>query len=183
MTLYQVKEQGVVDTPLFLFDVTFGDGTVYHWSSYHATVQDTEYVSRVVRTNIFEMQACERRRRGYDSKDIVRASERGRPHVRDPADGRVSRGGAICQLCFLQLVSECRDHRNLATFSRASSTLPRASRRPLFRVSAINRLSLQRIALPPVQVQSRCPWQFPATPDTTAGGGYRRLGRPVFAVL
>ena len=32
-----------------------------------------------------------------------------------------------------------------------------------FRVSAINRLSLQRISLPPVQIQKRCPWQFPTT--------------------
>jgi hypothetical protein len=32
-----------------------------------------------------------------------------------------------------------------------------------FRISAINRLALQRIALPPVSIQKRCPWSFPVT--------------------
>jgi hypothetical protein len=34
-----------------------------------------------------------------------------------------------------------------------------------FRLTAINRMNLQRLMLPEIRIQRRCPWQFPATPD------------------
>src|ERR1700722_6030093 len=58
MALFQLKEQGVLDTPLFLFDCTFSDGSVYNWSTHHVVVQGTEYQSRVMRTNAFQMQVA-----------------------------------------------------------------------------------------------------------------------------
>ncbi|MEZ5365164.1 MAG: hypothetical protein R2748_23260 [Bryobacterales bacterium] len=34
-----------------------------------------------------------------------------------------------------------------------------------FRVTAINRMNLQRVLLPTVRIQRRCPWSFPATAE------------------
>src|SRR5215472_3783289 len=58
MTTYQAKEQIYLDTPLFLFDCTFADGAAFHWSTHHASVQGTDYVARIVKTNVFQMQVA-----------------------------------------------------------------------------------------------------------------------------
>src|SRR5262249_12430104 len=33
------------------------------------------------------------------------------------------------------------------------------------RITAINRMSMQRVLLPPIRVERRCPWDFPASHD------------------
>src|ERR1039457_5914829 len=37
-----------------------------------------------------------------------------------------------------------------------------------FRLTATNRMNLQRLLLPQVRIQRRCPWEFPATQDQRA---------------
>ena len=37
-----------------------------------------------------------------------------------------------------------------------------------FRLTATNRMNLQRLLLPEVRMQKRCPWQFPSTPAQQA---------------
>ena len=39
-----------------------------------------------------------------------------------------------------------------------------------FRVTFNNRLNLQRIVLPEVRIERRCPWMFPSTAGAAAGG-------------
>src|SRR5207248_2803820 len=40
---------------------------------------------------------------------------------------------------------------------------PEEIREATFRITANNRMNLQRLLLPPVRIQRRCPWEFPAT--------------------
>ena len=42
---------------------------------------------------------------------------------------------------------------------------PDEIREATFRLTAINRMSMQRVLLPPVRVERRCPWDFPSTVD------------------
>lgn len=164
MTPFQVKEQGVLDTPILLFDVTFGDGTVYHWSSYHVTVQGTEYVSRVVRTNVFEMQAASDG--GVDTIPKISLELANTDGLMSEIQQITGFKGATIFVSFVFF--------NLSQNAATTDTLPifqgildspESITETTFRVPAINRLSLLRIALPPVQVQNRCPWQFPATAE------------------
>ena len=45
---------------------------------------------------------------------------------------------------------------------------PDRSDESTFRLTAINRMSLQRLLLPQVRIQRRCPWEFPTTADQQA---------------
>ena len=40
-----------------------------------------------------------------------------------------------------------------------------------FRLTAVNRMSMQRVLLPQVRIQRRCPWEFPASRGAARGGG------------
>ena len=61
---------------------------------------------------------------------------------------------------------------------------PDEIREATFRITATNRMSLQRLLLPQVRIQRRCPWDFPATADQRtealdggANGKYSRYYR------
>ena len=164
MTLYQVKEQAVLDTPVFLFDCVFSNGTTYNWSTHHVTVQGAEYAARIVRTNVFEMQAASDG--GVDTVPRISFELANADGLMSELQQTVGFKGATVTVRFV--------------FYSLSQNAPTTDTLPLFqgildspdsitestlRVSAINRLSLQRIALPPVRIQKRCPWQFPATSD------------------
>jgi hypothetical protein len=164
MTLFQVKEQGVLDTPLFLFSCTFSDGTVYNWSTHHVTVHGTEYQSRVMRTNAFQMQVASDG--GVDTIPKISFELAN-------ADGLMSeiqrgcgfKGAALgVSFVFYSLSQNAATTDTLPVFQGILDS-PELITESSFRVSAINRLSLQRIALPPVRVQKRCPWQFPANAE------------------
>jgi hypothetical protein len=164
VTLYQVKEQGVLDTPVFLFDCTFSDGTAYHWSSYHVTVQQTEYVSRVVKTNVFDMQASSDG--GVDTIPKISLELANVDGLMSELQNAKGFKGAsiLVSFVFYNLAQDTATTDTLPIFQGILDS-PESISETTFRVSAINRLSLQRIALPPVQIQSRCPWQFPTTPE------------------
>ncbi len=162
MTYFQIKEQSVLDTPLFLFTCTFNDGTVYNWSTAHVVVQGTEYQSRVMKTNVLQMQVSSEG--GVDtipkiSFELANA---------DGLMSEIQRGtgfkGATLAVSFV-FFSFSQNAATTSTLSVFQGILdsPELITESTFRVSAINRLSLQRISLPPVQIQKRCPWQFPTT--------------------
>jgi hypothetical protein len=164
VTLYQVKEQDVLDTPIFLFNCTFSDGTTYHWSSYHVTVQGTEYLSRVVKTNVFDMQASSEG--GVDTIPKISLELANVDGLMSELHRSKGFKGAniMVSFVFYDLAQDAATTDTLPIFQGLLDS-PESISETTFRVSAVNRLSLQRIALPPVQIQSRCPWRFPATPE------------------
>jgi len=56
-TIFELKEQAVTDTPLLLFDCALPDGRAEHWSTHAVAVGDVSYSARVLRHNVFELQA------------------------------------------------------------------------------------------------------------------------------
>ena len=52
-----LKELAQAQTPLLLFEVTFPDGSVDHWSTHTLSYLDQSYQARVLRHNFFEIQA------------------------------------------------------------------------------------------------------------------------------
>ena len=164
MTLFQVKEQSVLDTPLFLFDCTFSDGTAYSWSTNHATVQGTEYQSRVMRTNAFQMQVASDG--GVDTIPKISFELANADGLMSEIQRSSGFKGATLNVSFVfyNLSQNVATTNTLPVFQGILDS-PELITESSFRVSAINRLSLQRISLPPVRVQKRCPWQFPVNAD------------------
>lgn len=180
MTVFEQKELEVSDTPLLLFDCTFRDGTEQHWSTHHVTVAGTEYIARVTRTNLFEMHAASEG--GVDTIPKITFELANADGLVSGIQGSSGFKGATLRVRFVFY--------NLANSIATSEVLPlfmglldspESVTESTFRVSAINRLSLQRIALPPVRIQKRCPWQFPTTAAQRAeaanGGTTGRMSR------
>src|SRR4029077_1882929 len=50
-----------------------------------------------------------------------------------------------------------------------------------FRIMAVNRMNMQRVLLPQVRIQRRCPWDFPTTfahrQEATSGGALGQYSR------
>jgi hypothetical protein len=162
LTPFALKENTVLDTPLFVFDCTFGDGTVYHWCTHHVTVEGAEYSARIMKTNVFEMQSSSDG--GIDTIPKITFELAN-------ADGLMSeiqrtagfKGAALTvKFVFFDLKDSLATSDVLPVF-QGLLDMPESITENAFRVSAINRLALQRIALPPVSIQKRCPWSFPAT--------------------
>ena len=50
-----LKEQEVPGTPLLLFDCTLPTGDVQSWSTHNVAINGTQYLSRVLKHNLFEL--------------------------------------------------------------------------------------------------------------------------------
>src|SRR5713101_8722256 len=57
-TIFQTKEQSVIDTPLLLFECQLQGAAAELWSTHTVTVNSKTYVSRVLRHNVFEIQTA-----------------------------------------------------------------------------------------------------------------------------
>ncbi|MCC6364701.1 MAG: hypothetical protein IT165_14365 [Bryobacterales bacterium] len=163
-SLYTIKEQEVLDTPIVLFECSLRDGSTQYWSSHNVVLDGHTYNPRVLSHNLFEL------RYGGDS-------------VSD-SSGRLSLTLANTDAYFAQI--DCPTGWKGATilarfaFFDLSNQAPTSDARVLFsgiwsgldessesvmRISFQNRLGMQRQLLPSVRIQRRCPWLFPSTEE------------------
>src|SRR5215831_7627848 len=57
LTIFELKEQTVTDTPLLVFDCQLSNGQTEHWSTHTVAIGGATYSARVLRHNVFELQA------------------------------------------------------------------------------------------------------------------------------
>ena len=57
-TIFDLKEQAVTDTPLFIVDCALADGRTERWSTHRVAVGGETYAARVLQHNVFEIQAA-----------------------------------------------------------------------------------------------------------------------------
>ncbi len=182
-TIYDLKEQSVTDTPLLVFDCTLPDGQVEQWSTHQVTVGSALYTARVLQHNIFEMQtASDQGVDGIPRISIVLANADGHCSEIERASGwkgsRLSVGFLFYDLRNDQPTT------NLSVIFQGICNPPDEIREGTFQITASNRMNLQRLLLPQVRIQRRCPWEFPANEgqrveaiDGGASGTYSRYYR------
>ena len=158
-TIDELKEQPAPATPLFLFECTLRNGSVERWGTHAAAFNGHDYDARLLKHNLFELAAA-----AEDTRVSVTLAN---------ADSRFSEiereigfRGAQVNVSFLfydltahEAASEAR-----VVFRGIANTAEEITEAAL-RVTFTNRLNLQRIVLPDVRIQRRCPWAFPATAD------------------
>jgi hypothetical protein len=160
-TIFELKEQAVTDTPLLLFDCVLPDGRTEHWSTHAVTVGDAAYSARVLRHNVFELQASsDQGVDGVPRISLVLANADSHCSQIERSTGwkgaRLTAG-----LVFYDL-------RNASALTERSVLFQGICNPPdeileaTFRITATNRMNLQRLMLPQVRIQRRCPWEFPA---------------------
>src|ERR1700734_4362523 len=56
-TIDVLKELEVPGTPLFLFNCTLPTGDVQYWSTHNVTANSIQYLSRVLKHNVFDLNS------------------------------------------------------------------------------------------------------------------------------
>ena len=182
-TVYELKEQAVTDTPVLVFDCVLPNGQSDHWCTHKLTVGATEYQARVLQHSAFEIQtASDQGVDGSPRISILLAN----------ADSHFSEIERSCgwkgaRLTVGFLFFDLRSGEALtetAVVFQGICNPPDEIRESTFRLTAVNRMNLQRLLLPPIRIQRRCPWQFPANlrqrteaVDGGSEGRYSRLYR------
>ena len=166
-TISDLKEQVVTDTPLLIFDCVLSNGQTEQWSTHQVTVGGSTYQARVLQHSAFDIQTASDQ--GIDGSPRISV-------VLANADSHFSEieratGWKGAQLTVGFLFYDLRNDVPLtdtAVVFQGICNPPDQIKQSTFRLTAINRMNLQRLMLPEIRIQRRCPWQFPATPDQMA---------------
>src|SRR4029077_13057827 len=161
-TINDLKELEVPGTPLFLFDCTLKSGDLLHWSSHPVTVSGQAYLARVLKHNLFELNSSpEAATDGVSKVSITLANA---DSFLSAIERNIGWKGAQVTVTFLFF-----DLKNAIAASdsrilfRGIANPPDESTESTLRLSFTNRLNLQRVFLPEIRIQKRCPWTFPST--------------------
>src|SRR5258707_2566011 len=172
-TIPVVKEQALAETPLLLFDVTFSDSSVSRWSTHAVSYGGNSYQARVVRHNFFEIQAMSEQ--GIDQ--IPRLTL-----VLANADSQISQLDAnkgfkgatvVARFLFYSVATNSPASDALVPFAGYFNPPDRVDDLEL-QITAINRMNMQRVTVPPARIQRRCPWAFPSTSAQRSAAAFDR---------
>ncbi len=161
-TIANLKEQAVTQTPLLLFAVTLANGQTERWATHAVTVDSEEYEARVLRHNLFEVQAASDH--GIDAIPKISLTLANADSQLSQIESSPGFKGAKLQATFLfyDLIADEPASEQTVVFQGILNPPDHVTEEAL-RLTAVNRMSMQRVLLPPVRVQRRCPWAFPTT--------------------
>lgn len=156
------KEQLNADTPLFFFDCTLADGTVRHWSSRTITWNGTAYEGRVIRHNLFEAQLSSYLHIGGPPKLTFELANADSELSEIEQQSGFKGAALVVQTVFFDLAAGAPTTDSAVVF-RGLMNPPDTITETTFRLSAMNRISMQRTVIPNVRIERMCPWRFPST--------------------
>ncbi|HEY2018939.1 MAG TPA: phage tail protein, partial [Bryobacteraceae bacterium] len=157
-----LKEQAVTETPLLVFNCTLSNGQTESWSTHKVTVGSTTYAARVIQHSSFDIQTASDQ--GVDGSPRISIVLANADSHFSEIERAIGWKGARLTVGFLFY-----DLRNdvpltdTAVIFQGICNAPDEIKESTFRLTAANRMNLQRLLLPQVRVQRRCPWEFPGT--------------------
>ena len=159
---FTAKEVLTADTPVFLFDCTMADGSLQRWSSQTIQISGIQYEGRVLKHNLFEAQVASDTQIGGSPKlsfELANADS-----YFSEVEQQIGFKGSrlIVSSLFVNTTTGAATTDAIVVF-RGLVNPPESITESTFRLSAMNRMSMQRTQLPEVSVQRLCPWRFPAT--------------------
>jgi Putative phage tail protein len=161
-TINDLKELEVPGTPLFLFECTLNSGDVQRWSTHKVSAQGHTYAARVLKHNMFDLRSSSDE--GTDGISKISVTLANADSLLSAIERNIGWKGArlTVQFLFFDLRNHVPESESLVVF-RGVANPPEETTESTLRLSFTNRLNLQRIYLPDVSIQKRCPWTFPAT--------------------
>src|SRR5579871_6593263 len=161
-TISELKEQQVTDAPILLFDCVLSSGDAEHWSTHAVSIANTAYDARVLQHSAFDIQTASDQ--GIDgSPKISLLLANADAHFSEIERATGWKGARLTvSFVFYDLINAAALTDAVVIFQGICNP-PEQIREATFRISAINRMNLQRLLLPEVRIQRRCPWTFPAT--------------------
>ena len=158
----EVKDLELTDCPLLLFECELVDGRMERWSTHTVSFGGSEYTARVLKHSNFELKAG--MSDGIDGTARVTV-------VLANADGRFSELESVAgfkgaklmvRFAFFDLATGLPTTESDVVFLGVGNA-PDEVTESTMRLTFANRMSLQRLQLPEVRIQRRCPWMFPGT--------------------
>lgn len=163
-TVFELKQLEVTQTPLFLFECRLRNGDFARWSTHAVTFEGHPYEARVVGHNAFDLRASFDE--GLDSGNKLSIRLANADSHFSQLERSVGFKGAniTVRFAFFDLSSGTAASDSQVLF-RGVANPPDEVTETGFRISFGSRLNYQRILLPEVRIQKRCPWAFPSTPE------------------
>jgi len=159
-SIYDLKELAVTDTPLLLFQCVLQNAQAEYWSTHQVTYGGNTYAPRVMKHNLFEVQTSSDQ--GVDAIPRVSLSMANADSYFSELERSVGWKGATLTVTFLFYnLLEGTATSDAAVLFLGIVNPPDQSTESLCQLSAVNRMNMQRVLLPPVRIQRRCPWLFP----------------------
>ena len=161
-TIDVLKELEVPGTPLLLFNCTLPTGDVQYWSTHSVTVNGQQYLSRVLKHNIFDLNSSpEAATDGVSTVSITLANA---DSFLSSIEQNIGWKGSnlVVTFLFFDLTNQVVASNSQVVF-RGIANPPDQSTESTLRLSFTNTLNLQRVFLPAVRIQKTCPWNFPST--------------------
>jgi len=160
-TIDQLKEQEAPQTPLFLFDCELSSGVVEHWSTHGVTFNGNAYLARLLKHNLFELQMGSADGLDGSAKISVTLANADSYYSQIERETGFKGAQVTISFVFFDLTTGAAASESRVVFMGTANPPDQITESAL-RVSFNNRLSLQRIVLPEVQILRRCPWMFPS---------------------
>ena len=163
-TIFQLKQAVVTETPLFLFTCTLSDGTVQNWCTHAVTVDSVDYLARVLDHNAFSLKVAFDE--SLDSSNKLSINLANADSYFSQIERHTGFKGAriTVQFVFFDL-SEGQAASAVTVIFQGIANPPEQSTESTMTLTFGSRLNYQRILMPQVRIQKRCPWTFPAAPD------------------
>lgn len=161
-TIHTKKKLEILDTPLLVFECTLADGQVERWATHRVTVAGEVYEPRLLRHGGFDLRLA--------GDDAIDAGSRFWLELSN-VDGRMSqldrsvgwKGARLrARFGFFDVESGLATSELTGVFLGIANPVDELTETTA-RVSFTNRLSLQRVSVPTLRIQARCPWRFPST--------------------
>jgi hypothetical protein len=161
-TIDVLKELEVPGTPLLLFNCTLPTGDVQYWSTHNVTVNGKQYLSRVLKHNIFDLNSSPEA--ATDGVSIVSITLANADAFLSSIERDIGWKGSdlVVTFLFFDLTSQVVVSNSQVVF-RGIANPPDQSTESTLRLSFTNTLNLQRVFLPAIRIQKTCPWNFPST--------------------
>jgi len=158
-TIDDLKEEQAPPTPLFLFECTLRNGSVERWGTHAVAFGGNDYDARLLKHNLFELAAAPEETKV--SITLANADS----HFSEIERETGFRGAqVVVRFLFYDLTAQTASSEVRVIFRGIANAAEETTEATL-RVTFTNRLNLQRVVLPEVRIQRRCPWAFPATSD------------------
>ena len=181
-TIFDLKEQEVLDTPILLFDCELRNGQHEYWATHQVTVDGNLYLPTLVDHSQFDLRA--QSEDGIDATAKISLTLANTDSRYSQVERAVGWKGAklTVRFVFFDLKNDV-PASDAAVLFRGIANAPENMKESTLRLSFNNRLNFQRVSLPEVRIQKRCPWMFPANAaqrQEGMDGGSRSAYSPFF---
>ncbi len=182
-TIDELKEQEATPAPVFLFDCVLRTGIVERWSTHAVTFESNDYAARLLRHNLFELRASSDDGLDTTAKISVTLGNADSHFSQIERETGFKGAQLTVRLVFFDFSTSLAVSEARVLFKGVGNSADEITE-STFRATFSNRFNLQRIVLPDVRIERRCPWSFPATPaqrlEAVTGGAkgeYSALSR------